>query len=85
MLLQSIFYGVLAIALVFSTCEIGQNLTNTFNEIEDAVYILDWYLYPIEIQQMLIPIMIYMQEPVFIKFFGSISCSEEQFKKVVQF
>lgn len=82
MLLQSIFYGVLAIALVFGACKIGQRLSNTFNEINVAFCQLQWYLYPLEIQQTLVPTLIYVQQPVVIEFFGSISCSAEQFKKV---
>lgn len=82
MLLQATFFGVLSTALTFATCEIGQRLQSTFTEIEDTVYQLQWYLYPIQIQRMLIPITIYTQQTVVIQFFGSIACSREQFKKV---
>lgn len=82
MLLESVIYGVLAIALNFATCEIGQRLENTFDEINDAFCLLEWYLYPAKVQQMLVPILIITQKPVEINFFGSIACSREQFKKV---
>lgn len=82
MLLESIFYGFWAIALIFATCECIQRFTNAFDDINDAIERLDWYLYPIEIQRLLIPIMMYAQKPVVIEVFGSISCSRDQFRKV---
>lgn len=80
--MESIFYGILAIALVFAVCAIGQKLSNTFTDIVDVTCQLDWYLYPMKIQRSLIPILTYVQKPVVIEFFGSFSCSAEQFKKV---
>lgn len=86
MLLESICYAILAIALVFATCEIGHRLENTFNEINYAFcQQLEWYYYPIEVQRMLVQTLIYTQQPVAIKFFGSIACSREQFKGVRSF
>lgn len=82
MLLESIFYGILAIALNFATCEIGHRLENTFNEIHDAFCLLEWYFYPVKVQRMLVLILINTQKPVEINFFGSIACSREQFKRV---
>lgn len=81
-LLESIFLGIFALNLVFATCEIGQRVSNNCSGIEEEMVHLDWYLYPIEIQRMLIPVMIYIQKPVEIVFFGSLACSREQFKQV---
>lgn len=83
MLFQIILFGTLSIALVFATSEIGQRVETTFDEINDSFCQLNWYLYPIEVQRMLIPILIYTEKPVVINFFGSITCSREQFKKVL--
>lgn len=60
----------------------GQQATNAFSDMNDALDKIDWYLYPIEIQRMLVPVMIYSQKPALLEFFGSIACSREQFKKV---
>lgn len=73
---------VWTISLVYSACEIGQQVSNAFDEINDEIDLLDWYLYPIEIQRMLVPIMIYAQKPAVVNFFGSVECSREQVKKV---
>ena len=82
MLLQSIVVGLLSMTMVFFACEIGQRATNAYSDIEDEIIQLDWYLYPIEIQRKLVPLLIYIQKPVQIEFFGSVSCSRMQFKKV---
>ena len=76
------FLGIMALNLVFVTCEIGQRVSNNCCGIEEEMVQLDWYLYPIKIQRMFIPMMIYVQKPVEIEFFGSFSCSREQFKQV---
>lgn len=68
--------------LLFVTSEIGHRLHNAFDEIDDAICQLEWYQYPIEIQRILPLIMTYTQKPVVINFFGSFSCSREQFKRV---
>lgn len=82
MLLESLFYGIIALALIFVCCECVQRFTNAFDDIDDVLLQLHWYRYPVEIQRMLIPITIYLQKPVVIAFFGSIGASREQFQKV---
>lgn len=74
----------MAFNLVFIVCECAQRVTNAFGEINDVVGQFDWYLYPIEIQQLLIQLIKYAQKPITIAFFGSIQCSREQFRKVRQ-
>lgn len=81
-LLESIFLGVAALNLVGATCEIGERLTSSCNGVEVQIYKLDWYLYPLEIKRLLIPMMVYAQKPVEINFFGTLSCSRQQFKQV---
>lgn len=85
MLLESIFYGIWALNLVFIVCEMGQRASNNWSSFEEEVIQLHWYLYPIKIQRMLIPLMLYAQKPVVFEFFGKFSCSREQFKKVIHF
>lgn len=78
------FLGFWALNLVFAACECVQRFTDAFGEINDVIDQLDWYLYPVEIQRLLIPIMMNAQKPVTINFFGSITCCREQFRKVCQ-
>lgn len=82
--LESVFYGFWALILIFATCEFAQRFTDAFNGINDVISQLHWHEYPPEIQQLLIFIIMYAQKPVGIAFFGSISCSRVQFRKVQQ-
>lgn len=82
-LYESIFCGFLALSLVFIACELGQRGSDAFNEIGEVFVEIDWYLMPDEIQRRLPIIMIYLQDSIEIRFFGSISCSRAQFQKVM--
>lgn len=80
---ETIFYGTWAVSMVYAACELGQRFSKLFSEVDDVVgRHLDWYLLPIEIKRMLSIIIINSQRPCVIEFFGSFSCSREQFKKV---
>lgn len=80
-LAEVLFYGFWAISVVLLACELGNRISNSFDTINDEINQLVWYLLPIEIQRILPTIMINAQDPAIVAFFGSISCSREQFKK----
>lgn len=79
------FHGLWVLAMVFAVCECAQRMTNAFGDINDTIVQLHWYLYPIEIQRLIVQFVMYAQKPVEIAFFGSIQCSRERFRKVSQF
>lgn len=85
MVFGSVFFGFWALVVVFGICEGVQRLTNAFGDINDTILQLHWYLYPMEIQRLIVPISMYAQKPVEIAFFGRIQCSRQQFRKVSQF
>lgn len=76
-----------AFATAFATCELGQQITNTCaSKIEDVFAQINWYLYPTEVKRILPTAILYIQQPIEIKFFGSLSCSREQYERVrIQF
>lgn len=76
------FCGTFALTFVFIACELGQRLTDAFEEIEDIVDHFDWYLFPNEIKRILLIVMVIAQQPVEMECFGSISCSRVTFKNV---
>lgn len=84
-LFESILYGFHVLVILFVACELGERLSNTLDEVDDLIGQLNWYLLPIEFQRMLPTIMINSQQPVVLKCFGCISCSRDQFKKVIFF
>lgn len=67
---------------IFFYCECGQWISESFEEIDDEVDRLNWYLLPVEINRMLPAIMANVQRPVELACFASISCGRESFKKV---
>lgn len=82
-LLESMFCGFWAFCLVLVICEAGQKLSDSFEEVEDDFGQIDWYLLPLEIQRMLPTILIYLQDPMVVRFFGSLTCCRELFKNVM--
>lgn len=81
-LLSSIFGGIWGTFFVFATCESSERFDSALSEVDDTIGQLDWYLLPFEVQRMLPLIMAYTQKALTIKFFGSIACSRELFKKI---
>lgn len=75
-------YGFWAFGMVFFASEIIQRFSNAYEEIDNEIGQLDWYLLPMKIQRMLPTIMANTQQPTCIKCFGSSTCSRETFKKV---
>lgn len=63
-------------------CELGQLMTSGFEEILSEIETFDWYLFPHEIQRMLLIILMDVQIPVEIECFGNISVTRENSKKV---
>lgn len=71
-----------SISLIFIFCELGERVTDGFNELNDVICTLDWYTFPIKRQQMFQTILIAFQQPVIFQAFGSISCTRDVFKRV---
>lgn len=84
MLFQSVFCGIWALILVFVTCEFMQRITNSYDAIDDAINNIDWYWVPTNMH--LVPIylisLMYTQKPLQCQFFGTVSCSRDQFRRV---
>lgn len=73
------------IYVVFSVgvaCELGELACELFGAIDDTMGGIDWYLYPLDVQQMLPTIMIVTQTPIMVELFGSATASRETFKRV---
>ena len=81
-LFATIFYACYAFGMVFMICELGQRISNAFEEIDDVIAQFNWYLFSDELKRMLPIILMNTQAPVVFECFGSISCSREAFKKV---
>lgn len=74
--------GIFALATVFAACELGQRITDAFDEVNFTFVQFDWYLFPTEIKRMLPVIIANAQQPYEMECFGSITCSRDVFKNV---
>lgn len=81
-LVVTVFVAVYAFGAVFVACELGQRITNAFDEIGDHLYQCDWHLFPIEIRRLTVILLCVLQQSILIQCFGSIFCTREVFKKV---
>lgn len=82
MLWKAIFNVFCVCSTLFLACEIGQRFTDLFEDITVKLERLNWYLFPLKMQQLLPTIMVNAQEEFVIGSFGIIDCSRAQFKEV---
>lgn len=69
-------------AFVLFFCELGQRVTNAFEEVHDTIAEFQWYAFPLKIQQLL-PVMLNVtKQQVHIESFGNCLCIRETFKRV---
>ena len=74
---------ICSLNLLFPLCELASRMSIGFEDINDLIDQFDWYLMPLETQQMLPLIMVNAQQPVGFQCFGSFACNRDLFKKVI--
>lgn len=82
MLIVPMFELFWAFTLVGLSCELGGKMSLEFEEICVWIDQLKWYLFSIEMRQMLPTIIMSAQQWVGFVCIGSIPCDRETFKKV---
>lgn len=75
---------ILTAALVFSylICFFGDEVTTHFEDVNESIYLCDWYLFPLIMQKSLPPMMILAQKSLYIGNFGPVHCTRDTFKNV---
>lgn len=68
--------------LIFLFCNLGENICNEFEELNDILYQSEWYSFPNEVQRILPILLTASQEPVVLRGFGNLLCIRESFKRV---
>lgn len=68
---------------LFAICELGERISNAFDEIGDEIYQMDWLLFPIEMKKMLPLILMNAQQPVLSLSIGSFTTSRETMSSVI--
>lgn len=71
-----------AFVQMFIFCNLGENMTTRFSQIDNLIYCCDWYTFPYEIQRILPTVMMSAQQPIIFQGFANLKCTREAFKKV---
>lgn len=76
---------IYSFVLLFILCELGERVRIRFEEIDNEINNMNWYLYPIKIQRMLPTMQMMSQQDVQLTAFGNFPCSRDNFKRVIKF
>lgn len=68
---------------MFFFCYFGEQFTNAFSQLNEAIYKCDWFLLPLKMQKMFPLIIMNTRRPVYLEGFGNVRCTLETFKKVI--
>lgn len=71
-----------AFSLLFTYCEMGERMSGNFAAIEDEMKQMDWHLFPIKTQRMMIILLTATQQPVKLKGFGNLPATRITMKQV---
>lgn len=63
-------------------CNYGEYLVHRFDMVEQELYKSDWYLFPLEMQRMLIVVIPNLQHPTVIRGYGNVTCTRQTSKTV---
>lgn len=69
-------------AAVFFLCHFSENVSTSFEKLNDRLFECDWYLLPNELQRSFFITTIAVQEPIHIRGFGNVLCTRQSFKEV---
>lgn len=64
------------------SCELGEMITTRFETFKDALDQCNWHLFPIEMQQMFVIVMVNAQQSTIVRGYGNTPCARAAFKKV---
>lgn len=79
----TVLHMFLAYVQIFLFCFFGEHLLNTFENLNESIFTVEWYRFPMESQKLLITMLVVAQRPISIRGFGSQACTHESFKEVV--
>lgn len=74
-----IFWSFFSIA---QFCDLGEDVSNKFDELNDVLYQSEWYTFSIGVQQTLPIILMATQQQVVPRGFGNLICFRQSFNKV---
>lgn len=63
-------------------CHFGGNLTKRFEDVGNAVYELNWYDLPVDMQKDLLKVIMISQKPIYMRGFGDTCTTHSAFAEV---
>lgn len=81
-ILQSFIALIWSFTLVLVSCEFGHRLSMAYDEIDLVIDQMHWYKFSAKLWKMLPILMNGCQIPIYLRVFGSTSCTREDFKRV---
>lgn len=75
----------LSFSIIFAFCELGAQLTNQFNALDETLCQIKWYLLPVDVQRMILICMLDAQHEMFLRGYANIVCTRDAFKNVRDF
>lgn len=84
-LLLPLIFTIGAFTIIFILCEVGERIMDPLNEINNDLWMSDWYTFPVSVRKKF-PILIHAtQKPFLLSGFGNIQCSRKAFENVTFF
>lgn len=77
-----VLHPILSYAHIYFFCIFGQRLSNNFENLNESVFMCEWYRFPVKSRKLINAMLLAAQYPVYIRGFGSSSCTLETFKEV---
>lgn len=84
-ILRLLFVGSSIISWLFIFCELGNKLTQRYDEFGVSIYSIAWYKLPLRLQQCIPMTILIAQNSIYLRGFGSAHCTREVFKRVCTF
>lgn len=69
--------------IIFFYCHFGAMVCNQFSNFDDELCQCHWYLFPVEVQKLLLIFMSDSQQSTYIRGYGGILCTRDSFKNVI--
>lgn len=67
---------------MFIFSELGERLSDRFNQLDTAIIYCDWYTFPLKLRKSLPMILEGTQKPIRLRGYGNVPCTRETFKNV---
>lgn len=67
---------------LFFFCMFGEMAKNQFNRFDEKLWQCDWYIFPMDVQKLLVTFMSCTQRPAILRGFAQTECTRNAFKTV---